>query len=49
MGWLAGWLWGKSTSQLEKMKKTRLEKIAKLNKEVDAINAEIAKQDESKK
>lgn len=49
MSWFAGWLWGKSTSQLEKMKNTRLKKLAKLNKEVEAIDAEIAKQNENKK
>lgn len=55
MGWIASWLWGKSETQLERMKKTRLEKIAKndentakLKEEIGAIDAEIAKKRESK-
>lgn len=49
MSWLASWLWGKSETQLESMKKTREEKIAKLKEEIGAIDAEIAKKRESKK
>lgn len=43
MGWWLDWLFGKSSKQLESMKKSRLGKIAKLQAEVDAINAELAK------
>jgi len=43
MGWFADWLWNKSEDQLKKMKETRLKRIDKINKEIVAIDAEIAK------
>lgn len=50
MSWLAGWLWNKSEDQLKKMKETRLKKVDKINKEIEAIDAEIAKKkNENKK
>ena len=48
MSYFMSWLWSKSDDQLKKMKETRLKKIAKLNQEVDAIDKELAKKNESK-
>lgn len=45
MSWFMDWLFGKSKSQLEKMKQTRLNKIKTLQEEVKAIDDEIKKQD----
>lgn len=45
MGWLIDWLFGKSKKQLENMKQTRLDKIAKLEAEVKAIDEKIKKAD----
>ena len=45
MSWFMDWLFGKSKSQLEKMKQTRLNKIKTLEEEVKAIDDEIKKQD----
>jgi hypothetical protein len=45
MGWFSDWLFGKSKKQLESMKQTRLDKIAKLEAEVKAIDEEIKKAD----
>lgn len=44
MGLFGGWMWGKSTKQLEKMKATRLAKRAKLDQEIVEINTELDRQ-----
>ena len=43
MSWLWDWLFGKSESTLLKMKSTRLNNIAKMQAEINAIDAELEK------
>lgn len=48
MSWFLNWLFGKSEAQLRNMKANRLAKIEKLQEEVNAIDEEINKKNESK-
>ena len=47
MSWLVNWLFGKSEAQLSNMKATRLAKIERIEKEIEAIDAKM-KENESK-
>ena len=47
MGWILEWLMGKSNAQLSNMKATRLAKIERIKKEIEAIDAKM-KENESK-
>lgn len=47
MGWFLEWLMGKSNAQLSNMKATRLAKIERIEKEIEAIDAKM-KENESK-
>ena len=45
MGWLMGLWFGKPKGNLEAMRQERENKIARLKKEIEEINREIAKKD----
>lgn len=48
MSWLVNWLFGKSEAQLSNMKATRLAKIERIKKEIEAIDEEMNKKNENK-
>lgn len=48
MGWILEWLMGKTEAQLSNMKATRLAKIERIKKEIEAIDKEMSKKNESK-